>query len=233
MKDYLKKCLNEMNIDISAEKLNMFLKYQELLIDWNTKINLTAITEPEEIIKKHFCDSLASLSFIKNGASLCDIGTGAGFPGLPIAIMRDDISVLLVDSLNKRVKFLDTVINELGLENVSTVHLRAEEGGRSKLRDSFDIVTARAVASLNILSEYCLPYVKPGGMFLSYKSENIADELEIAKSAVSKLNADINDIYTYNIPDSDIKHVIVKILKKGHTPKAYPRISAKISKSPL
>ena len=233
MKDYLKSCLNEMNIDISNEKLDMFIKYQELLLDWNTKINLTAITEPKEVIKKHFCDSLSALSFIRKGAKLCDVGTGAGFPGLPLAIMRNDISVLLVDSLNKRIKFLDTVICELGLKNIETVHLRAEEGGKSKLRDSFDYVTARAVASLNVLSEYCLPYVKTGGMFLSYKSENINDELNDAKVAISKLNAEVFDIYTYAIPDSDIKHSIVMIEKKGATPKVYPRTSAKISKNPL
>ena len=233
MKAYLKECLTEMNIEITEEKLEKFMKYNELLLDWNTKINLTAITEPEDVVKKHFCDSLSSLPLIKEGARLADVGTGAGFPGIPLAIMRPDIEVLLIDSLNKRIKFLDTVISELGLENVTTIHLRAEEGGRNKLRDSFDIVTARAVASLNVLCEYCLPYVKPDGMFLSYKGENVAEELTGAKNAITKLNAKEEGIYIYEIPDSDIKHSIVKIVKKGKTPKEYPRISAKISKSPL
>lgn len=233
MKNYLKECLNKMNIEISDEKLDQFMKYKELLIDWNNKINLTAITEPEEIIKKHFCDSLSSLSLIKEGAKIADVGTGAGFPALPIAIMRDDVSVLLIDSLNKRIKFLDIVISELGLKNIKTVHMRAEEGGRSELRDSFDIVTARAVASLNVLCEYCLPYVKPGGMFLSYKGENIEEELLTAANAIEKLCGEAKDIYLYEIPYSDIKHSIVPILKKCNTPKVYPRTSAKISKSPL
>ena len=233
MKDYLKDCLNKMKIDLPDSKLKKFLKYQELLVDWNTKINLTAITEPEEIIKKHFCDSLSALPLIKENASLADIGTGAGFPGIPIAIARDDISVLLVDSLNKRIKFLDTVIFELGLKNVETVHLRAEEGGRGKYRDSFDVVTARAVASLNVLCEYCLPYVKPGGLFLSYKGENVSDELSSARNAIEKLCGVPKDIYLYDLPDSDISHSIVPIFKKCNTPKVYPRPSAKISKSPL
>jgi len=233
MKNYFKNCLDKFGIEITEKQLEQFMKYQELLIDWNTKINLTAITEPEEIIKKHFCDSLSSLSFIKKGAKLADIGTGAGFPGIPLAIMRPDVDVLLIDSLNKRIKFLDTVISELGLENVNTIHLRAEEGGRNKLRDSFDIATARAVASLNVLCEYCLPYVKPGGMFLSYKGENVAQELLDAKNAIGKLSAREDGIFIYEIPDSDIKHSIVKIAKNGKTPKEYPRISAKISKAPL
>lgn len=233
MKNYLKDCLKKMNIDISDDKLEKFIKYNELLLDWNTKINLTAITEPEEVVKKHFCDSLAAIPFIKDGATLADVGTGAGFPGIPLAIMRDDISVTLIDSLNKRIKFLDAVVSELGLTNVETIHLRAEEGGRSDMRDSFDIVTARAVASLNVLCEYCLPYVKPGGMFLSYKGEKVSEELDGAKNAIEKLCAEAKDIYNYSIPDSDLSHNIVPILKKCNTPKVYPRTSAKISKSPL
>lgn len=233
MRNYLKQCLNTMGIEITDKQLDNFMKYNELLLNWNTKINLTAITEPEEVIKKHFCDSLSCLSFIKNGATVCDVGTGAGFPGLPIAIMRDDAEVLLVDSLNKRIKFLNTVIEELNLKNVKTVHLRAEEGGRGKLRDSFDIVTARAVASLNVLSEYCMPYVKPGGLFLSFKSENYSEELSAAENALKKLSGKANEVYIYEIPDSDIKHSIIPIVKTSATPKAYPRISAKISKSPL
>lgn len=233
MKAYLKNCLNSMNIDITDEKLDKFIKYYELLIEWNEKINLTAITEPDEVIKKHFCDSLASLAYIKEGSSLADVGTGAGFPGIPIAIMRDDVNVLLLDSLNKRIKFLDTVISELSLTNVNTIHKRAEEGARSELRDSFDIVTARAVASLNVLCEYCIPYVKPGGMFLSYKGENVNDELASAQNAIDKLCSEVKDTYVYTIADSDITHSIIFIKKKCNTPKIYPRTSAKISKKPL
>lgn len=233
MKIKLKQSLAKMNIEISDEKIDKFVKYYELLVEWNEKINLTAITEPDEVIKKHFCDSLASLEYIKEGAKIADVGTGAGFPGIPIAIVRDDVNILLIDSLNKRIKFLDAVVSELGLKNVETVHLRAEEGGRSELRDSFDVVTARAVAALNVLAEYCVPYVKPGGMFLSYKGENVQEELDGAKNAIEKLCSEIKDTVVYNIPDSDISHSIVMILKKCNTPKIYPRTSAKISKSPL
>lgn len=233
MKAYLKECLTEMNIEITEEKLKKFMKYNELLLDWNTKINLTAITEPKDVVKKHFCDSLSALPLIKEGAALADIGTGAGFPGIPLAIMRDDIKVLLIDSLNKRIKFLETVISELGLSNVCAIHMRAEEGGRSELRDSFDVVTARAVASLNVLCEYCLPYVKAGGMFLAYKGEKAKEELSLSENAIEKLCAEAKEIYSCTIPDSDMAHNIIPILKKCNTPKVYPRTSAKISKSPL
>ena len=233
MKNYLKECLSKMNIEITEEKLGKFLKYNELLLDWNNKINLTAITEPEEVVRKHFCDSLASLPLIKENAHLADVGTGAGFPGIPLAIMRDDISVLLIDSLNKRINFLNTVISELGLKNAEAVHLRAEEGSKGSLRDSFDVVTARAVASLNVLCEYCLPYVKSGGLFLAYKGDKATEELASAQNAIEKLCGEAREIYKSDIPDSDMSHNIIPIFKKCNTPKIYPRTSAKISKAPL
>ncbi|MBE7027872.1 MAG: 16S rRNA (guanine(527)-N(7))-methyltransferase RsmG [Ruminococcaceae bacterium] len=233
MKNYLKECLFKMNIEISEDKLLKFIKYSELLLDWNTKINLTAITEPDEIVKKHFCDSLSSLPLIKQGASLADVGTGAGFPGIPLAIARDDINVYLIDSLNKRIKFLEEVIYTLGLYNVKAVHMRAEDGAKGNLRDSFDVVTARAVAPLNVLCEYCLPYVKPGGLFLAYKGEKAKEELVSAQNAIEKLCAEAKEIYTCFIPDSSMSHNIIPVLKKCNTPKTYPRTSAKISKSPL
>ena len=233
MKNYLKECLLKMNIEITEERLAKFIKYSELLLDWNTKINLTAITEPHEIVKKHFCDSLSSLPLIKQNANVADIGTGAGFPGIPLAIVRDDITVLLVDSLNKRIKFLEEVIYELSLTNVKAVHLRAEEGAKGSLRDSFDVVTARAVAPLNVLCEYCLPYVKPGGLFLAYKGEKAKEELDAAQNAIEKLCAEAKEIFKCFIPDSSMSHNIIPVLKKCNTPKVYPRTSAKISKSPL
>lgn len=217
--------------DIQLEKLD---RYAQLLVDWNQKINLTAITDPEEIALKHFFDSLLLLNFhsILDGASLIDVGTGAGFPSTPLAIVRPDLRITQMDSLNKRVTFLNEVASQLNL-SLSTIHSRAEDSARLlELREQFDYATARAVANLRVLSEYCLPYVKPGGYFLAMKSGEIEEELEEAKGAIKELGGKTREVKLYCLPDGSGRSVIV-IEKISQTPTKYPRNPNKIKKSPL
>lgn len=230
--------LNEILLknNIDEETCEKFHRYYELLIDWNKKINLTAITEEDDVALKHFIDSLNSNSrnLIKDGMNIIDIGTGAGFPGLPLKINQPSINLTLVDSLNKRITFLNNVINELKLKNVITIHSRAEDLGNNKdFREKFDICVSRAVANLATLSELCLPFVKCGGYFISLKGPKAPEELENAKNAISLLGGKICGIDNYNISDTELNHNVIIIKKVSQTPTKYPRKAPKPVKEPL
>lgn len=222
------------NVEISIDKADKFIKYKNLLQEWNQKINLTAIEDDEGIIIKHFIDSLTILPFIENkAATLIDVGTGAGFPGIPIKMMRDNIEVTLLDSLDKRIKFLDTVNDTLDLKGIKTVHGRAEDFGlKEGYREAFDFAVARAVAQLPVLLEYCLPFVKPGGYFIAMKG-NSADEVKQSKKALDILGGSIEEVKEFIIPGTDLNRSIVLVKKLRQTPVKYPRKAGKPTKEPL
>lgn len=233
-KESLKKQAQEYEIDLSIKQLNFMEIYANTLAEWNEKINLTAITQPEEIAVKHFLDSLLLLHtvHVSQNASIIDVGTGAGFPSVPCKIVREDIKLTLLDSLNKRILFLNTLCEALNIE-AQTIHARAEEAGRNpKLREHYDIATARAVASMRELCEYCLPFVKVGGVFAALKGYEIDEELAAAKNAIKLLGGEIVKVEKYILPD-DSKRSIVIVKKISQTPTKYPRQSAKIAKTPL
>ena len=224
----------EIDIEFNEEQVEKFYKYMQLLLEWNEKINLTAITDPKEIILKHFIDSLTILKYIKKGAKVIDVGTGAGFPGIPLKILRDDINLTLLDSLNKRINFLKLVIDELKLKNVDTIHGRAEEIGKNKrYRESFDISFSRAVANLSTLSEYLIPLVKIGGISISMKGSEIKEEIEKSKKAITLLGGNINKIDFFELPQSDIKRNLIIIEKEKSTPAKFPRKPGLPSKEPI
>lgn len=233
MKQYLENYLKKMEISCSAEQMEQFEAYHGLLAEWNQKMNLTAICEPQEVALKHFADCLYGLQYLPQGAHLIDVGSGAGFPGVPLKIMRPDIEVLLLDSLNKRVVFLEELIRCLGLEGISAMHGRAEECAKGELREAFDVATARAVAKLSVLAEYCLPYVKKGGCFLAYKGSNGLEEMAEAESAVHVLGAKSEETREYLLPNSDICRTLAIIRKTKATPPKYPRNAGQIAKKPL
>ena len=223
-----------MGVRFSVEQMDKFYKYMNLLIEWNEKMNLTAIIEPNEIILKHFIDSITILKDIKDGSIVVDVGTGAGFPGIPLSIMNPTLKITLVDSLNKRLIFLQEVINELDLKNVELVHARAEEFGRNKkYREKFDIATSRAVANLATLSEYLLPLVKINGQAISMKAGNASQEIEDAKKAIKTLGGNINNIEEFKLPQSDIGRTIIIIDKISGTPGKYPRKPGTPAKEPI
>lgn len=223
---------NDINVKLSYEQLERFYKYMNMLIEWNEKINLTAIVEPNEIIQKHFIDSLTIQKYIGKDKSIIDVGTGAGFPGIPLNISQD-YNITLLDSLNKRINFLNEVVEKLELKNIKTVHSRAEEFGKNKkYREKFDIATSRAVAPLNVLLEYLLPLVKVGGECICMKGSNI-EEIENAKNAIKTLGGEVKIIESINLPSSDIKRNIVIINKIKETPLKYPRKAGTPSKEPL
>lgn len=227
MEDIRQKLILEsknLGIKITAEQAAKFQKYMELLVEWNEKLNLTAITEPEEILEKHFLDSLTTLLACKpkDGSKVLDVGTGAGFPGVPIKIMRPDLQVTLLDGSNKRLNFLGELCSELGVE-CRRVHKRAEEAGLDKaMRENFDIVTARAVAQLRILCEYCLPLVKMKGYFIAMKGPGANEELFEARNALDILGGDKVDIKQVQLPNAGERNLIV-VRKLSFTPKGYPR----------
>lgn len=224
----------EININFSVEQLDKFYKYMQLLIEWNEKMNLTAITEPEEIILKHFIDSLTILKDINDNSKVVDVGTGAGFPGIPLSIMKQDIKITLVDSLNKRLIFLKEVVEQLKLENIEIIHARAEEFGQNKeYREKFDIATSRAVANLSTLSEYLIPLVKVNGKCICMKASEAEEEIEQAKKAINVLGGTINKIDKFNLPKSDIGRTIIIINKEKNTPNKYPRKAGTPSKEPI
>lgn len=227
--------LKQWNIEVNDDQLNQFQKYYEMLIEWNDKINLTAITELEDVIYKHFLDSSALLRFMDlSGKSIIDVGTGAGFPGIVLKILCPLSKVTLLDSLNKRIVFLDEVINELGLTNISAVHGRAEDCAHDKLfRERYDIVTSRAVANLSTLSEYCLPFAKVNGMFIPYKSGNIDEEIICSEKAVSILGSSVEKVEKFVLPETDFDRSLVFIKKNKMTVKQYPRKAGTPTKSPL
>lgn len=230
----IKRKLNEINIDIEEKKANKLYNYMNLILQWNEKINLTAITNEEEFIEKHFVDSLTIEKYIKEKDKLIDVGTGAGFPGIPLNIYKDGCKYTLLDSLNKRIIFLQDIIEKLNLKNIETIHGRAEEIGKNKLyREQFDVATSRAVAPLNILLEYLLPFVKIGGICICMKGSNIEEEIENSKKAINILGGKIEKIEKINLPESDITRNIIIIKKVKETPIKYPRKAGMPSKEPL
>lgn len=234
LQEYLKKLANDINIEINDEEIRKFISYMDLLLEWNEKINLTAITEKKEIILKHFIDSLTIYKYIKGKDKIVDVGTGAGFPGIPLAIMKKQNEVVLVDSLNKRINFLNEVIKKLKLENVIAIHSRAEDFGKEKeYREKFDIVTSRAVANLTVLVEYLLPLVDVGGYCICMKGPNIEEELNQSKFAIKTLGGKIEKVEKIVLPDSDFERNIVIIKKEINTDKRYPRKAGMPLKNPL
>ena len=223
-----------MNMTIDEDKIKKFYLYMQLLIEWNEKINLTAITEPKEVIIKHFIDSLSIWGEIKDNSKIIDVGTGAGFPGIPLKIYNDTLNVTLLDSLNKRINFLNEVVETLGLENVETCHGRAEDfGHRKEYREQYDLCTSRAVANLSTLSEYCVPFVKIGGQFVSYKSGNVDNELRESEKAIRILGGEIGKVCSFVLPETDFARTLVPIKKIKSTGKKYPRKAGTPSKEPL
>ena len=224
---------NQIELKLAKEQIEKYYKYMNLLLEWNEKINLTAITEPKEIVLKHFIDSLTIAKYIKDNEKLIDVGTGAGFPGIPLSIVKENTNIILLDSLNKRINFLEEAKQNLKLENVKTIHGRAEEFGKNKKeRESYDIATSRAVAPLNILLEYLLPLVKVGGKAICMKGPNI-EEIENAKNALEILGGQIEKVEEIILPNSDIKRNIIIIKKIKNTPSKYPRKPGTPSKEPI
>lgn len=233
-KQYLKECCGGFEIELTQEAAEKLDRYAELLVEWNQKMNLTAITEPGEIVVKHFVDSLLLTKAINlpKGASLIDVGTGAGFPSLPVKIVRDDVSLMLLDSLQKRLTFLKAVCDELGL-NCGFAHERAEDGGKKKeYRERYDFACARAVASLRELAEYCLPYVKVGGCFVALKGGEPEQEVEEARNAIGMLGGKLERAAPFQLPDGSGRAILL-IKKISQTPPQFPRNAAKMAKKPI
>lgn len=232
----LEQKLGELGIKQDQNQLERFHKFYQLLIEWNKVMNLTGITEYEDVVEKHFVDSLSIIKAIDLSGihTVIDVGTGAGFPGIPLKIAFPHLRVVLLDSLNKRIKFLDEVISQLGLTEICTIHGRAEEYARKEeYREQFDLCVSRAVANLSTLSEYCLPYIQVGGIFVPYKSGEIDDEVEQSKKAVRILGGNIKDIMKFELPGTDIHRSFVLIHKEQHTQKKYPRKAGIPAKEPL
>ncbi|MDY4920461.1 MAG: 16S rRNA (guanine(527)-N(7))-methyltransferase RsmG [Phascolarctobacterium sp.] len=226
----------EAGLSFTAEQLEQFTKYYELLVETNKVMNLTAITEPEEVAVKHMIDSLLAYepALDAKGLTLADVGTGAGFPGVPLKIYCPELKVTLIDSLGKRLKFLQTVIDTLGLKYIRCEHLRAEDAGRNKAhREKYDLVTARAVARLSVLSEYCLPLAKKGGQFIALKGSKFAEEIEEGTEAVKLLGGKIVSAEPVKLPGLDDGRAIIKIAKIKTTPAHYPRKAGTPEKQPL
>lgn len=235
MDKILIEACEKLGVELDARQVSQFMKYKDLLLEWNEKINLTAITDEKEILLKHFADSVSVLPFIDiKGKDVIDVGTGGGFPGVPLKIACPLANVTLLDSLNKRINFLKEVVSELGLSNVSCVHSRAEDGGQDlNYREKFDVCVSRAVANLAVLTEYCLPFIKVGGTFVSLKGPDAKPEVIQAQNAIDVLGGQIDIVEKVKIPFTDINHTLIMIKKVRQTPSKYPRKSGKISKSPI
>ena len=233
--NFVKKC-SDLGISLSDKQIEQFLNYYELLVEWNSFMNLTAITDFDEVILKHFVDSISLCKYIsvQHGDTLIDIGTGAGFPGIPIKIICPDCKITLLDSLNKRINFLNTVIEQLHLTDIITIHGRAEDIAKTKEhRENYNYAISRAVANLSTLSELCIPFVKQNGYFISYKSEKGNEELLEAKNAIEILGGSVDKQISYQLPDSDLSRNLILIRKRNITPKKYPRKAGTPSKEPL
>ena len=234
--EQFRKDLDSLSVSLTDEQIEQFIIYYEMLVEKNKVMNLTAITEFDEVLKKHFVDSLSLVKAydMTQDISVIDIGTGAGFPGIPLKIAFPNMKITLLDSLNKRIGFLQEVIDTLGLEEIEALHGRAEDYAKpGKLREQFDLCVSRAVANLSTLSEYCLPYVKVGGKFISYKSEKISEEMKEAEHAISVLGSKVENQVAFTLPDSDIYRNLFIITKCNETPRQYPRKAGTASKNPI
>lgn len=235
IKEYILSAVKDFKIELSEEQLSQLETYYNLLVSWNEKMNLTAITEPKDVAIKHFADSLSVLNYvdIPNNASIIDVGTGAGFPGLVLKIARPDIKLTLLDSLNKRLVFLEDVLNNLGLD-AQLIHSRAEEGGQNiDLRECYDFAVSRAVAQLNVLCEYCLPYVRLSGNFIAFKGGESDDEIKNASKAIQTLGGKKKNVYKFDLTENSGSRTLVVIEKVQPTPDKYPRQNGKIKAKPL
>lgn len=235
LEELLCESCRKIGVELNQAQLKQFMTYKDMLIEWNEKMNLTAITDDREIILKHFVDCLALCSGADmSGKKIIDVGTGAGFPGVPVKIACPDIDITLLDSLNKRITFLNELTKALGLEKTDCVHMRAEDGGNDKgLRESFDMCISRAVANLAVLCEYCLPFVRVGGMFISMKGPDVTQEISEAEKAIKVLGGEISEIKKVSIPETDINHSLIIIKKIRSTPSKYPRKAGKVKKEPI
>ena len=234
----LRKGCRELGIALSEKQEQQFMKYYQLLLEWNQRVNLTSITDYDDVINKHFLDSLCLVKIpdVIGGKKkkVIDVGTGAGFPGVPLKIIFPEIQLTLLDSLNKRINFLNSLVEALELDEVTAIHGRAEEAGRNKkYREKFDLCVSRAVAHLSVLSEYCIPLVREAGDFISYKSGNVQEELKEAQGAVKLLGGSLRDKVDFKVPNSDMSRSLIRIEKKHATPGKYPRKSGTPGKSPL
>ena len=228
--------VNKLSIELNEKQVKQFIKFYEMLVEWIKVMNLTGITEYDEVVEKHFVDSLSIVNVVDMNDihKVIDIGTGAGFPGIPLKIAFPHLEITLLDSLNKRIKFLNAVIDELGLENIHTIHGRAEDFAKQEnYREKYDLCVSRAVANLSTLSEYCLPYVAVDGMFVPYKSGDIEEELNNSKKAIQILGGKIENTFKFELPGTDIGRSFVKIKKVKNTAKKYPRKAGLPSKEPL
>lgn len=234
--EMLKAACEKENLEFNETMYNQFIEYKELIKEWNQKINLTAITEDDEIMQKHFVDSIKvfDFPFVKNAKRVIDIGTGGGFPGIPMKIVNPESEIVLLDSLNKRINFLNLVIEQLGLEKITTIHGRAEDFAQdSTYRENFDLAVSRAVANLTVLLELCLPYVKVGGYFVALKGPAIDDEIKNAETALRVLGGTIEKIIEVDIEGSDLKHNLLVVKKIKNTAKKYPRKAGMVTKNPI
>ena len=242
MTEMFEKLMNEglegLSLTLSEKQKEQFYQYYELLIEWNKVMNLTAITELDEVVTKHFVDSLLLLKVVPEldtqACKCIDVGTGAGFPGIPLKIAFPNLKMTLLDSLNKRVGFLNEVIKQLGLEEIQAVHGRAEDYGRDgAYREQFDFCVSRAVANMSTLSEYCIPFVAKGGLFVPYKSGKVEEEVKQAESAVRKLGGEMGEVITHILPGTDVERTFIPVKKVGVTAKKFPRKAGLPSKEPL
>lgn len=236
MNQLLEIKLKELNIQINEIQKKQFNTFYSMLVEWNKVMNLTGITEYEEVIEKHFVDSLSIVNIfdLSEINTVIDVGTGAGFPGIPLKIAFPHLKITLLDSLNKRIHFLDSVIDELKLDGIYTIHGRAEDfAKKDDYRERYDLCVSRAVANLSTLSEYCLPYIRVGGMFISYKSGDVDDEVLESKKAISILGGKLDNVVKFQLPGTDINRSFIKIEKIKNTGKKYPRKAGLPSKEPL
>lgn len=235
-REILEQAASEYGVLLTHEQIIAFTRYFETLVEWNEKINLTAITDPQDVAVKHMIDSLScyDATIFKKGATVIDVGTGAGFPGLPLKIFRPDIKLTLFDSLNKRILFLRAVADVLGITDIEFIHSRAEDGGKSKLfRERYDVAVSRAVARLNVLCEWCLPFVAVGGFFIALKGSQYSMEVDEAQGALQRLGGEITKIQNIKLPGLDDVRAVIYIKKIKKTPPSYPRRPGTAEKNPL